>query len=103
MVTKMQVLMVQSKIKAEGVSDVEAAVRKVLGALDAAQPEGLRYASLLTSDGETFVALRQVDDGVTNPLEDLPEYTEMLETVGGMRAAPPVVDILTLTGSYRFF
>jgi hypothetical protein len=99
----MQVLMVQSKIKAEGVSDVEAAVRKVLAALDAAQPEGLRYASLLTSDGETLVAVRQVDDGVKNPLEDLPEYTKMLEIVEGVRAAPPVVDMLTLTGSYRLF
>lgn len=99
----MQVLMVQSKIKAEGVSDVEAAVRKMLAALDAAQPEGLRYASFLASDGETFVAVRQVDDGVKNPLEDLPEYKGMLEIVEGVRAAPPVVDMLTLTGSYRLF
>jgi hypothetical protein len=101
----MEVLMVQSKIKPEGVADVQAAVEKVLVALDAGQPEGLRFASLLLPDGETFVALRQVDDGVENPLEELPEYKEMLGIVEveGLRAAPPVVQMWTVTGSYRLF
>ena len=99
----MQVLMVQSKLKADTVSDVQAAVDKMLAALDAAQPEGLRYASLLFPDGETLVALRQLDDGAKNPLEDLTEYKELLEFVQGARAAPPVVQMLTVTGSYRLF
>jgi hypothetical protein len=99
----MEVVMVQSKIKAEGVAEVQAAVEKVLVALDAAEREGLRYASLLLPDGETFVALRQLDEGVENPLEDLPEYKEMLEIADGFRAAPPVVQMWTITGSYRLF
>jgi hypothetical protein len=99
----MSVLMVQSRIKPEGVADVEAAVKKVLAALDAAQPEGLHYASLLLPDGETFVALRQVDEEVENPLEGLREYKELLEVVEGVRAEPPVVQMWTLTGSYRLF
>ena len=68
----MEVLMVQSKIKAEGVADVQAAVKKVLVALDAAQPEGLRYASCLVPDGETFVAHLQIDDGVEKPTPGSP-------------------------------
>ena len=63
----MSVIMVQSKFTAEGVADVEAAVTKVIVALDAAQAEGIRYASLLLPDGETLVALLQVDDGLNNP------------------------------------
>jgi hypothetical protein len=97
----MQVLMVRSKITAEGVTDVEAAVNKVVLALDAAQPEGLRYGSFLAPDGETFVALRVLDDGVGNPLAELPEYKELLDVVEGVRAAPPVVEMWTVTGSYR--
>ena len=72
-------------------------------ALDAAQPEGLRCASWLLPDGETFVALLQIDDGVENPLQDLPEYKETLEIVERLRAAPPVVQPLTVIGSYRLF
>ena len=99
----MELLMVQSKIKPESVSDVQAGVEKMLAALHAAQPEGLRYACLLLPDGETLVALRQLDDGANNPLEALPEYKELLELTAGARATPPVVQMWTLTGSYRLF
>jgi hypothetical protein len=99
----MSVLMVQSKIEAERVADVQAAVRKMIVALDAAQPDGTRYGSLLLPDGETFVALLQLDDAVANPLPDLPEYQELLKIVEGSRAEPAVVQHWTLTGSYRLF
>ena len=99
----MELLMVQSKIKAEGVADVRAAVEKMLVALDVAQPEGLRYASYLLPDGETLVALVQLDDGVENPLQDLSQYKELLEIVEGLRAAPPVVERWASVGSYRLF
>jgi hypothetical protein len=99
----MSVLMVHSKIEADRSADVQAAVTKVIEALDAAQPEGTRYASLLLPDGETFVALLQVDDGVANPLPGLPEYQELLKIVEGSRAAPAIVQHGTVTGSYRLF
>ena len=99
----MSVLMVQSKFEAERVADVQAAVNKVIVALDAAQPQGIRYASLLLPDGETLVALLQVDDGVENPLSALPEYQELLEIAEGSRADPPIVQRWTVTGSYRLF
>jgi hypothetical protein len=95
--------MVQAKITPEGVDDVQAAIDKMIVALDTAQPDALRYASLLQPDGETFVALRQVEDGAENPLEALPEYKEMLEIVEGVRAAPPVVQMWNVAGSYRLF
>ena len=97
----MEVRMVQSKIRAEGVSAVEAGSKKLFAAIDAAQPEGIRYASFLLPDGETFVALLYVDDGVEFPLAGLPEYRDLLETVEGVRAEPPVVQPWRVIGSYR--
>jgi hypothetical protein len=99
----MSVQMVHSKIKAESVADVQAATRKMYAAINAAQPEGIRYASCLLPDGETFVALVQVDDGVDNPLPGVPEFRELLELVEGSRAEPPNAQPLTVIGSYRLF
>ena len=101
--SKMQVLTVESKIKPDGVADVQAAVDRMLVALEAAQPEGLRYAALIRPDDETIVALRQLDDAAVNPLEDLPEYKHILEIIEPLRAAPPVVEMWTVNGSYRMF
>jgi hypothetical protein len=98
----MELAVIRSKINIESVSDVDAAVKQMVAALDSAQPEGLRYASLLVN-GDTFIALRQLDDAAHNPLEDLPEYKQLFEVVGGVRAAPPVVEMWTVAGSYRLF
>ena len=47
----MNVLMVRAKIKEEDVADAQAAIEKVIQALEQAQPAGVRYASCLLSDG----------------------------------------------------
>jgi hypothetical protein len=99
----MSVLMAQAKIKAENVTDVQAAGKKMFAALNAAQPEGIRYAWCLLPDGETFVALVQVDDGVENPLLGLPEYRELQEGLKGWLAEPSNSQPLTVIGSYRLF
>jgi hypothetical protein len=99
----MSVQMVQAKIKAESVTDVQAAAKNMFAAINAAEPEGIRYASCLLPDGETFVALLQVDDGVENPLPGLPEFREFIEGVEASRAEPPNVQPLTVIGSYRLF
>ncbi len=100
----MSVLMVQSKIRPEAVAKVQAATEKVYAALDAAQPEGIRDATILLPDGDTFVALLQIDDGVEDAVRALPEYSELIEVVEGSRAAPPVVHTpCTVVGSHRLF
>ena len=50
----MSVLMVQSKIKAETVADVQAGIKTVLAALDVAQSERIRWVSSVLPDGETL-------------------------------------------------
>jgi hypothetical protein len=99
----MSVQIVEAKIKAESVTDVQAAAKKMFAALNAAQPEGIRYAWYALPDGETFAALVQVDDGVENPLPGLPEFQELQEVVGGSLAEPPNSQPVTVVGSYRFF
>jgi hypothetical protein len=64
----------------------------MFAAINAAQPEGIRYASLLLDDGETFVALVQVDDGAENPIPGFPEFRELQEVVEGSRAEPTKVN-----------
>ena len=99
----MSVHMVQSKVNAETVGDIRAAAKKVFAAIDAAQPEGISYASCLLEDGETFVAFLQLDDGVENPLPGFPEFREFLAGVEASRAEPADVQPLTVVGSYRLF
>jgi hypothetical protein len=99
----MSVHMVEAKIKAESVDDIQAAAEKMFAAVNEAEPEGIRYASCLLPDGETFVAFLQVDEGVENPLPGFPEFREFLEDVEASRAAPANVQPLTVVGSYRLF
>jgi hypothetical protein len=99
----MTVQMVHAKIRPESVADIEAGTRKMFAAVNAAQPDGVRYASSLLPDGETFVAFLQLDDGVENPLPAIPEWREFLADVEASRAAPAEVQPLTILGSYRLF
>jgi hypothetical protein len=99
----MSLHMVEAKIKRDRITGVQAAAKKMFAAIDGAQPEGIRYASCLLPDGETFVALLQLDDGVENPLPGFPEFREFLEGVEASRAEPANVQPLTVIGSYRLF
>ena len=99
----MSVLMAQAKLKADRITEVRAASQKLFGALEAAQPEGVRYAWILLPDGETFAALVQVDDGVENPIPNFPEYRELQEVTNDALAEQASVQPLTVIGSYRLF
>jgi hypothetical protein len=99
----MTVHMVEAKIKRESVADVQAAAEKMFAAVNAAQPDGIRYASSLLPDGETFLAFLQLDDGVDNPLPGFPEFREFLDGVEASRAAPAKVQPMEVIGSYRLF
>jgi hypothetical protein len=99
----MNVLMVRSKVKAESVTDVEAAIEKVFSAIEQAQPAGVRYASSRLGDGVTFVALLELEDGVDNPLPALPAFVEFQEDLKKWMAEPPTLEQMTVVGSYRLF
>src|SRR5262249_62050573 len=84
----MSVQMVEAKIRTESVADVQAAARKMFAAVNTARPEGIRYASCLLPDGETFVALLQIDNGLENPLPGLPEWREVFAPAQAPPAEP---------------
>jgi hypothetical protein len=77
----MSVLMVRSKVKAESAAEVEAAVTKMFSAIEEARPQGVRYTSCRLPDGVTYVALLELEDGVDNPLPNLPAFREFQENL----------------------
>ena len=99
----MSVHMAQAKIKAESVTDVQAAAKKMFAAINAAQPEGIRYAWCVLPDGETFVALVQVDDGVENPIPGSPRVPGAPGRRRGLARRAAQRQPLTVIGSYRLF
>ena len=99
----MNVLMVRAKIKEENVADTQAAVEKVIRALEQAHPAGVQYASSVLSDGVTVIALLKLEDDGGHPLRDLPAYTEMLENLKQWYAEPPTAERMTVIGSYGLF
>jgi hypothetical protein len=99
----MNVLMVRAKIKEENVADAQAAIGKVIQALEQPQPAGVRYASCLLSDGVTFVALLELAPDGSHPLRGFPAYMEMVEALKQWYAEPPAVEQMTVTGSYGLF
>jgi Major Facilitator Superfamily len=100
---RMNVLMVRSKVKADRVADVEAAIEKVFSAIQREQPAGVRYASSRLQDGVTFVALLEVEEGVDNPLPSLPAFLQFQEELKELTAEPPTAEQMTVVGTYRLF
>jgi hypothetical protein len=99
----MSVMMIRAKLKAEGVSDVDAAAEKMFSAIDAAQPGGVRYASMRLPDGVSAVAFLALEDPADNPLQAIPEFREFQERLPEWLAEPPIVEELTVIGSYELF
>ena len=99
----MSVLTVRATLKEEHVAEAQAAVKRMFAAIEREGLEGIRYASIGLQDGATFLALLEVEDGVENPLEGLPEAQEFYERLPEWYAEPPVVVPGTVIGSYRLF
>jgi hypothetical protein len=97
----MSVLMVRAKIKEEKIADAQAATAKVIRALEQERPADVRYTVL--SDGPTFAALLVLNPDGSHPLAAMPEYKELVENLQQWYAEPPVVERLTVLGSYQLF
>ena len=97
----MALQLIRVSVKPDHTSDIEGAVGKVFEELDAIQPDGLRYTSLRGADS-TYVIILDLADGVENPLPGISAFREMQASLQGWLAGPPVVDNLTVVGSYGF-
>jgi hypothetical protein len=96
----MAVLMVRSTVKPECVDELEAALRKMFAAIEAAGPEGLRYASYRLPDGVTYLAELEIADGTENPLPAIQEFREFQAGLKEWLAAPPAAERFEVRGAY---
>jgi hypothetical protein len=99
----MQVTMIRSTVHAEKVGEAKAAAEKVFAAIAEAQPDGVRYASTLLEDGETFVVLLALEDPERNPLPSVPGFAEFQQAIPSWQAGPPTIEQLEVVGSYQLF
>lgn len=99
----MNVLMVRAKVKEENIPDARAATEKVIRALERTRPADVRYTVSVLNDGVTLVALLELKPDGGHPLAPLPEYVELVENLKEWYAEPPIVDRMTVIGSYQLF
>src|SRR6516225_11985472 len=99
----MSITLVKATIKPDKASEMEKAGREMFTAIEAAQPQGVRYASCKVPDGVTYVVLLGLDDDENNPLFSVPAFRDFQENLKTWIAEPPVVEELTPVGSYRLF
>jgi hypothetical protein len=96
----MAVLMVRATVKPECVDALEAALGKMFAAIEAARPEGVRYASYRLPDGVTYLAELELADGIENPLTAIQEFREFQAGLEGWLAAPPSAERFEVRGAY---
>jgi hypothetical protein len=99
----MKVVISHTKIKTEKRAEIEAAGQSVLEALERERPQGFLYAVCPLPDGEQFVTITILDDGVNNPLPAFPEYQAFVASFKTWIAEIPTAQQLTATTSYRSF
>ena len=99
----MSIRMVRATIKADKTGELEKSAREMFAAIQAAQPQGVRYASCRLPDGETYMILLALDDDENNPLGAVQAFREFQENLKSWIAGPPTVTELTPVGSYRLF
>ena len=99
----MSVRMIRAKIKPGKAADLEKAAQEMFTAIEAARPQGVRYASCKLPDGVTYVILVGLDDDENNPLGTVPAFRDFPENLNTWIAGPPATEQLTPVGSYRLF
>ncbi|MDH3308922.1 MAG: hypothetical protein OEO77_15590 [Acidimicrobiia bacterium] len=99
----MSTVVVRYRPKADLADENQRLVEAVFAELAAADPGGVRYATLRLADG-TFVHIADVEDD-PNPLGSIGAFAEFQKDIAG-RCEPgegPDPQPATVVGSYRFF
>ena len=99
----MHVMMFRATIKEEHLSDIEGAVTTMFAAINAHQPQGVRYASSRLGDTSTYVILLALDRPGENPLAAIPEFRAFQGLIQSWLAEPTVPQPLTVIGTYNLF
>lgn len=99
----MTVMMFRATIKEEHLDDIENAVKTMFAAINAHQPQGVRYASSRLGETSTYVILLALDQPGENPLTAIPEFCAFQGQIQGWLAEPTLPQPLTVMGSYNLF
>lgn len=99
----MNIQMARFKVKAEKAKEFEDAAEAVFKAVEKKRPKGVRYTLCRLSDGFTYLGLLELEDGIANPLPELPEGKKFLEGLQNWTVEPAIRDELTPVGSYGSF
>ena len=95
----MNVMMIRAQLKAESLSESEAAADKMFAAINAID----RRMTLGTQRGISAVAVLALEDPADNQLQAIPEFREFQEQLPEWLAEPPIVEPLMVIGSYDLF
>jgi hypothetical protein len=97
----MRIITLRSKVKKESVKQVEGAIEKMITVIKQTSPAGIRFTSCKLPDGETFLALLELEEGVDNPLPGIAAAEEFRENLKNWVVEPPIREELEVVGSYR--
>jgi len=94
--------MVRYRVKPDRVEENLRLVEAVFAELEAARPDGLRYASFRAGLEFVHVAIIETPDGA-NPLLALAPFRAFTEAIGERCDQPPEARDLEQVGGYRIF
>jgi hypothetical protein len=98
--TTTSTVMIRATVTPGSAAALEADAAAMFEAVEAAHPDGVRYASLRVPGTDTFIVLLSTE-GEANPLTEVPEFRRFQERLQGRLAGAPVVERLAVVGSYR--
>lgn len=100
----MKRVIVRYKVDPTRVNENQALIWAVFAELKEKKPTGLRYASFLQEDGQSFVHVASVEtaDG-SNPLSEIQAFKAFQQDIKSRCIEPPVAAGLTEIGSYGLF
>lgn len=97
----MSVHMIRYQVADEGVAEVISAAKAAFAAVEAQQPDGIRYAYYRYPGGTEFIALLEVEEGTDNPLPGIEAARELQSTVARwVTGDGPALQPLELLGFY---
>jgi hypothetical protein len=97
----MKTVTVRYRTKPEFTGENEALIVRVFEALAKEKPVGLRYQAMREAEGNVFVHVANVREGIENPLTQLPAFQEFLAGIKERCEEPPMVVPMKLVGRYE--
>ena len=92
-------VVVRYRTSPEAAGENRRLVEQVYAGLAADDPGGLRYATLLLTDGVTFIHIAEIE-GTDNPLDRSTAFAEFQKGIAERCTEPPSPSEATIVGSY---